>query len=139
MARRLGRRLRANDSPTLFTSEFCVARTTEGLGCRSNLKCRIVFKAMVGPRDLPFKEFADLSFGQSNILSGDMSANIHNSESGDTYRVRVSLARQHSHSRRPHGVFACSRPEWVMGITQKRRSHFTNATTRSSFMTNAWP
>ena len=111
MARRVGRRLRPNDFPTLFTSGFCVARTTEGLGGRSNLKCRIVFKAMVGPRDLPFKEFADLSLGQSNVFSGDMSANTHNSESGVTYRVRVSLARQHSHSRRSHNVLAWPIPE----------------------------
>ena len=111
MARRVGRRLRANDFPTLFTSGFCVARTTEGLGDRSKLKCRIVFKAMVGPRDLPFKEFADLSFGQSNILSGDMSANIHSSKSGVIYRVRVSLARQHTHSRRSHSVLAWPIPE----------------------------
>ena len=94
---------------------------------------------MVGPTHLPCNDLAEVPFGQSKASSADMNAKIHNSVSGITYRTRVNLRRQHNRSRHSDGVNARSRPEWIMGITQKRRSHFANATRRRRFMANAWP
>ena len=101
-------------------------------------RCCIVFRAMAGQRHLPFKGVAEVPLGQPRVFSGDMSANVHNSDSGITYRIRVNLARQHNRSKRSRSLLARSMRKYLCTFTQKMCSHLANASRRRRFMANAW-
>ena len=85
------------------------------------------------------KRFADPWLAYPMGSSRDTSAKADRSESGSVHRRRVNLEWQHNRLRRSHCVLACSKPEWMMGITQKKCRYFANATRRRRFMANACP